>query len=223
MLGKGKYESQLNLIEFILKHLDFLEQRNRFPASMPDISFLRKASYPDNWKILVKQNYFHFQLKDNSLFYFLAKNDFEILSYSYYECPFLCLTYEEFLGDFNFDPAEAGHEFYNDYEIYLDGCEIRSSFAPIRYDYDPNAYRQAVHPASHIHIGASNEIRIGCDKILEPISFFLFVIRQIYPSYWTIMLRTKVIEKFHTSRKRDLQSVKADLWNEMDFNELHLV
>jgi hypothetical protein len=73
---------------------------------------------------------------------------------------------------------ELEPELRKDYELYLGSDLAERSVTPLRYDYEPERYRCGVHPAAHVHFGLANEIRLCSKRIMNPVSFTLFVIRR---------------------------------------------
>ena len=73
-----------------------------------------------------------------------------------------------------------GDEFRADYEQYVTSVESKRIVTPIRYDYSAAAYREGVHPASHVHFGFANEIRVGTRRVMNPVAFILPHVPQIW-------------------------------------------
>ncbi|MCX7049785.1 MAG: DUF2290 domain-containing protein [Candidatus Sumerlaeota bacterium] len=193
MIGAGEFKSQLNDVEHILKTINMLDSRQRFPQKCPGRAELKKMSYRQIYERLVSDNVYDFKLSDNSLLIF-ENEDGNELRYCYYECPQRLMSYEDFvlsslgieLNDPNIEQIlnEIGDSSRNEYEQYVETEELKTAVTPIRYDYAPGDYREGVHPASHIHCGFESQIRIATVKIMNPISFLLMIMRQCYPLAW---------------------------------------
>ncbi|MBM7113869.1 DUF2290 domain-containing protein [Archangium primigenium] len=160
----------------------------KYPSGLP--AQLRRLGYAGAYRFLVQEKLFDFQLIDGALFLFRAgvENGQELISFSYYEAPFAAPSYEEFLRENGLDQSDVGDAFMDDYEQVLAEAGLKSAVTPIRYDYDPSAYREGSHPASHLHIGHENDIRIGTDRIFTPLAFVAFVLRQSYCKKWLALI-----------------------------------
>jgi hypothetical protein len=146
------------------------------------IARFRQMSYLDEWKACRESGYWDIQLKDRSLLQFRDDGGGD-LSFSYFEVPLVCQTYEEWTEEMLGDADGAG-EFLDDYDTYFWTCGLKPHVTPMRYDYTPGMYRTGAHPAAHLHVGRDAEIRLGARRIFKPISFFMLVVRQYYPATW---------------------------------------
>lgn len=218
-MNEGLFKTQVNECWKILRKLE-LEKERVFHPIYPQkpASIFRNLSYIEIWETCIAHQYYDFQLTDNSLIQF-RKN-----SYVYYECPYNSLSYPEFLHEhLETTLYEVGDEFKYEYEDYLSGCEKKESVTPIRYDYDPDRYEQGRHPASHIHFGHNNHIRLATTKILKPLSFFLLIIRQCYPELWiTKLLKLPETKIWCKNIREQLDNVNEKFWNPFDEWEMKL-
>ena len=221
MFSRGNFNEKINHIEKILTHNELFLTRNRFvDYSGIDISEIRKYSFEDVWKYYYSNQYYDFLLNDNSIItfqYLQYKNSVE-LRYVYLDCPYEIDEYSEpeiFLLDENdFRVAIEENE--------MEDVKCKKHVMPIRYDYSERMYEEGVHPVSHIHIGYKNETRICTTKILNPISFILFIIRQIYPSYWKkYYIGNKDLGLFH-NLERNLENVRNEYWGGECMKEYNL-
>jgi hypothetical protein len=184
----ARISSQLNRAWRVLEELGLGESRNtpKYPPDLP--AAMRSRTYREGWAYLLANRHYDFLLSDLSLMLFMHEVDDEgvlqIAGYSHYPSPVLVNTYEEFVLDMGFTLEEAGDELRADYEQHVDAADFRASVTPIRYDYSPRLYSCGRHPAAHFHFGKDNEIRIGTERILKPIGFVLFIVRQCYPEDW---------------------------------------
>ena len=175
------------------------------------------------WEDCFKNQFFNFQLTDNSLiqFHLISVRPLSV-SYSYLECPFDSLTYRDYLLQAGFDLEEVGESFRSDYEQYLTACGLKETVTPIRYDFEPAAYSEGLHPASHVHFGHINDIRVGTQRILKPISFILFILRQIYPRTWEQFHRLPDADQIAKHVRNSLSHIDAQLYNKLDTREMML-
>ena len=195
-MNKGQFEAQVNEIERLLKSHSLLQERNRFPDYGDcGVSLFNQKSYREVWEISFKEQWYDFMLVDHSLIQFKADFTQPCFNYAYYESPHRVPTYTDYLVlECGFAPEELsdiGDSFRTDYEVSLATSGLKEVFTPIRYDYDPERYVEGRHPASHIHVGSSNNLRIGARMLLKPMSFVLFVFRQCYPNIWMDLLESE--------------------------------
>jgi hypothetical protein len=221
MSKTGYFEAKLNNINGILKNLDLLEERNHFPTQIQNpAEIFRKMSYIEVWKYCIKNFVFNFQLVDSSIILF-NNSDF-YPSFVFYGCPYDCLPYKDFVKENGFEYQNIGDALSNDYMLYLDNCTIHSSHRTIRYDYAPKQYREGLHPSSHIHIGYQTEIRIGLEKILDPLAFIMFVLRQLYPYKWDNFVNVYSNEVLLNRYKNNLDSIETTHYKKKDHWEFYL-
>lgn len=224
MISIGKFSTELNEIEATLKDLELLDDRNFSPAEILDVAEFRHANLIDNWKLLIRYNIYDIMLKDNSIFSFKINSLAKTLSYSFIECPFICLSYKEFLSEQGIE-EDFSKTFVEEYNLYVEQCEIKDSILYIRYDVDFDSYINGLHPASHLHIGHGNEIRIAINKILTPKAFLNFILRQHFTAYWKELLKADPQHdwlKYHTKHKTELPIIEEKFFNNYDLNELYL-
>ena len=55
---------------------------------------------------------------------------------------------------------------------------------PVRCEYDPDAYVEFRHPASHLHIGYHAENRWPLERVLTPVVFSLMIAKLYYSEAW---------------------------------------
>lgn len=143
-------------------------------------------SYVETWKYCFQNQWYDFLLVDNSLVQFRIYSLRPLkVSYAFLDCPFGGTTYEDFIQtQLELDVNDVGDSFRQEYADYLLTCPPKPAWTPIRYDYDSDAYMPGIHPASHMHFGYGNGIRVATLRILKPLSFVLFVVRQCYGQAW---------------------------------------
>lgn len=223
MMGKGLIEAQLNTIAGLLKELEMLRERN-YPTYPPNpASIFRNLKYADIWSLCFKEQYYDFLLEDHSILQFR----FDIyqpspISYSFYDCPFEnVISFQDFLEEQReFNPGSSVIEVAELFELYRSTLENKDTVTPIRYDYEPKNYRQAGHPASHVHVGQANNIRIGIKRVLRPISFTLLILRQYYPDKWTKFLSMPDASNLCRNIREHLDPIDESLWSALDEHEM---
>lgn len=227
MISEGQFGAQLNEIETLLAQRDLLAERNRFPDySGCGASRFRGKTYQETWEICFREQWYDFLLSDHALLQFRVDFSLPCLNYVYYESPRDVPTYEDFLvGECGFDPEqlpEIGDLFRPEYETALVTSGWNEAFTPFRYDYDPDKYIAGRHPASHIHIGHANDVRIGTQKLLKPLSFILFVFRQQYPDAWICLLDAAEDSHWMRNVRTNLEDVDTAFHNSLDDCEMIL-
>lgn len=222
MISIAKFETELNEIEKLFKKLKYLEERISIPNTDFDPAEYRKTTYIQNWKKILSNNIYNFLLCDNSILKFkLAPKK---ASYLFYECPYNCLSYNDFLAEHGLKEDDEGYKtFYNEYEIYLDQCQTKTNPITIRYDLDFDSYNHGLHPVSHLHIGNHNQIRIGINKIMHPKTFTNFILRQHYTPLWNSILSEENPwrENFLKDKAR-LIKIDKEFWGVFDESEFYL-
>jgi hypothetical protein len=219
------FNAQLNTAWDLLNDLSIGSERNWSPdyAGLGASAF-RHLSYLDVWKKCVNETFYDFQLSDNSLLQFRVPSYSPLeLSYVYYECPYECLAYEEFVQELGFAYEDVHDELKPEYGDYVTTCDAKDTVTPIRYDLSPALYRAGGHPASHIHFGHNSDIRVGTRRILRPLSFVLFVLRQCYSKTWQRLLARSDAEILCRNVKQNLTDVPREYWDVLDEREMTLI
>lgn len=223
-MNVGLLNTQITTAWGLLVHLGIADERNWNPKyrNLQAASF-RHLRYIDVWKTILNEGFYDFQLTDNSLLQFRVPsfNPLEV-SYAYYECPMECSTYDEFLREVGATYEDVHDELRPKYEDYVSTCSAKDVVTPIRYDFSPNLYRSGIHPASHIHFGHNSAIRVGTNKILRPLSFVLFILRQCYPNVWQAFLGHKDADNLCRNIREHLSDVPNDYWHNLDEREMRL-
>ena len=132
----------------------------------------------------MKNRDYDFLLEDDSFIQISCSldgsNGVKVIRYAYYENPRKIKSYDEFINELFpeefIDYSEEEPLFLRDYEQYKMEALLKESITPIRYDYDLENFLPIVHPASHIHIGHNNDVRIPINKIF----LYLFISMMIF-------------------------------------------
>lgn len=211
VLGLGALRAQLNDCEALLSKTRLIDHRTYTPSyNTLSPAALRVKNYIDQYKALVAGSMYDFMLTDGSLIqYQLTGGRGEQYSMSFIDCPLLI----------NSTDSQSGpdmHVAYDRLEDPLAQAEAKGYFTPIRFDYSPSDYKPGQHPAAHLHFGHQSNVRVFATRLLTPLSFTLLVVRQCYPTAWTI---AKGIREFHTWARqiRDaLDRVPAEFFSAQD-------
>jgi hypothetical protein len=218
------FNTQINTAWDLLRHLGIGGERNWHPhyGNLQAATF-RHLTYVEVWKTCVNESFYDFQLSDNSLLQFRVPS-FEPLetSYAYYECPLQCQTYSDFLSELGFAYEDVHDELRTEYEDYVSTCELKDTVTPIRYDFSPDLYRAGLHPASHVHFGHNSPIRVATHKILYPLSFVLFVLRQCYPAVWQTFWGYADADTLCRNVRESLADIPTEFWDPWDNCEMRL-
>lgn len=193
---------------------------DHFALATEMVRELRELSYLDQWKTCRSNEWFHIEMEDLSLLLF---TEGATSSYSYLQCPLDVPSYRQFLEQRGLAfSTQNRRENLDDYSMLLETAGLRQHLTPMRYDLDPNGYRSGVHPLAHIHIGLSNNVRIGIRKKMTPLAFVLFVMRQAYPESWARLLQQKEVGNVPKKIRLECNDVENDWWQQHDHLELHL-
>ncbi len=160
-----------------------------------------KKSYGKTYIIGIENNDFDFLLCDHSFIQYSFNPVERTIRLAYYPNPNIIKTYEEFLFHQELTYKDAGDLFMDDYQQFLAEQSQYDVITPVRYDYNESLYSPLYHPASHLHIGLNNQIRISCDKILTPLSFSGLIISFFYQDTWKRMLENGNQKKMVMSHK----------------------
>lgn len=71
-------------------------------------------------------------------------------------------------------------ELYEDDEIYADIIAKNILPVPIRFDYDPDNYKEIDHPKCHLTLGQFKNCRIPVCSPITPSTFISFILRSFY-------------------------------------------
>jgi hypothetical protein len=226
-MNQGLFAAQINEAEKILDELGLYRDRYYRPIyNQYKASFFRGKNYLEIWQSCFDNQLYDFKLDDDSLIQFRANSFVPLdISYAYLECPFYKpVPFEKFV-ELQAVLGEDKDEFdlLREYDFYIATPQRKDAVTPIRYDYRPGLYMEGRHPASHVHFGHSNEIRLGAKKILRPLSFLFFVIRQCYPDIWIQFTQKDKAELLCRNIREHPDDIAKECWNKLDDWEMVLV
>lgn len=224
-MNRGLFSTQLNETEDLLRRLGLLSRRIEYPRySECTSATFRHLNYLKTWELCFEKEYYDLRLTDDALiqFRYETPNSF---SYAYLESPYIqqLLTFDEFFEQ-TLNEVESRDQYLilEDYDIYQANLRTKEIATPIRYDFSPNDYTSGCHPASHFHFGFGNQSRVGTRRILKPLSFALFVLRQFYPEYWRRLLDEPQIEILCRNVNANLGEIPTIYWGLRDTLEMTL-
>ena len=223
-MNRGAFRAKVNTAWSIIKTADLDFLRNWNPVYPEDLlhRLRRIEDYEEEWRKCCEEQYFDFQLTDYSLIQLHLRGlDPLWLNYRYYPTPRSACTYPEWLQELGFDLSTAREYFREEYSQYVLDSDYRHA-TPVRYDYDERMYKPGVHPVSHIHFGYESRVRVATEKILNPVSFVLFIIRQFYPQFWADIVKLEESETWCSQIREKLADIPDEFWGDPDEKEHRL-
>ena len=225
-MRSGWFQTQINESAEVFSLAGLLDEQFDWPDYSSLVADARSSSYFDHWLNCFADKTFDLRLTDLSIIQFNSWvfEETAYLSYSYLECPLRVDSYEEFIAkEFPGEQVPDYVDFHHEYETYVLTCDRKELMTPMRYDFAPKDYRAGAHPASHLHLGEEDGMRIGLHKILKPVSFALLILRQKYLAPWeNLILRSEAMELWEKYINADLDSVSGKYIDKMDYRELML-
>lgn len=230
MVPEGQFHAALNAGEALLNHLGLLRERNAFHRKRLGAAELAGRDYAAMWEMLLANNDYDIRLFDDSLMLFWRSDAEMALRYCWFESPRTLPPFDEYArsylsgilqteaGDIEFEQflSECEFEIQQAFEEERRSAMLRDAVTPLRYEFSPKQYVEGVHPASHLHVGISNEFRFACRRILNPMSFIMLVLRQAYPDIWIHNVRNPIRSEHSVHVREGLPIVSGDYWNDLD-------
>jgi hypothetical protein len=229
MYGEGELRAHVAQAWAICQELELDEFFNPSVSyASLGVSDVKTLTYRDEYTKYIGEGLYDIMLRDRSILQF--KFDLEdarsTMSFAFYESPFQILDIDTYVAEtFGISLEEASEltgAFDDDYARYVESeTTLRADVMPIRYDYSPALYKAGVHPASHVHFGRGNNLRLATGKLMRPSSFMCLVARQCYPDAWDQFLGGRLEtaqEHCHQVHER-LEEVPREYWHVEDFLE----
>lgn len=226
----SKIESVLK--SFKLFQMSGINSINKTGVSQEFKSATIKESYFKAYKIGLSNYDFDFLTSDHSFFQFEFKIDGNIteIRYAFFQNPIDYISYENYISNLieqeNLEATkeEIGTLFEDEYHQFLNEQENISNYATFRYDLDQNNYNPIIHSTSHMHIGHQNNIRIPLNKIISPLKFVLFIIKNVYYQEWknTTENNTEYVLQILKEARTHQTDLKNNEWKDDEKLELHL-
>lgn len=132
---------------------------------------LRDVSYEQIYTEIESKDGYHIKLPDGGLLIFQYTFDGDGVLTKHRLCYFPSFVLPTV--------DEAPHLYEND-ELYGDVILKKLVRFPIRFDYDPGAHKDVVHPKSHLTLGQYENCRIPIDGAVSPNAFVMFLLRNFY-------------------------------------------
>lgn len=225
-MGAGQFYTQIATSHRVLRDIGLDSEWQQGVKYVPGMAaMVRRRTYSEEFSHYVTKRLYDLRLDDGSLLQFKPPAEgSDEYSYCYYQSPAAVMAYREFVRVYfpEFPEDEYTDLLQEDYDLYVTTAGLKDTVTPIRFDYSPSLYKSGVHPAAHLHVGCGNEIRIGAQRLLMPLSFCLFVVRQMYPEYWKRFLELSDAVALCRAIREDLESVDAKFFAERDKMEMVL-
>lgn len=233
-MNKNSILAYLEDVKRILNNVKLLKSENTtrkrsISSSKFSEAFIhesQKNNYIKLFNIILKNADFDFILKDDSVFQFSCSENGKLengtIRYTYYPNPYECKSYEDFLIENGENINECGDLYREKYLQYISECEIKQSITPIRYDYDYSSYTPCKHPISHLHIGLEQDFRIPVSKMLTPVKFTVFVMKNIYFEHWSYGYNDEMLYNRFLSAKAQCEKLNSDLFGDSEKQMLYL-
>lgn len=174
--------------------------RLTFEKSTDSSSVMRNLPYDKIYNQIIENRDFSIRLLDNSVVqmeYIFERKKIAKHRLSFYPCPYL-QNYQE-----NPDIFEVESVYSEMYEGYV----VPS---PIRFDYDPSAFEEDIHPSSHVTFGQYRNCRVPVYAPISPYLFLEFLVRAFYNDYHSLFKEKipKSIVKFPKSiKKKEMEKI----------------
>lgn len=218
-------EAQLESCRRLLAEIGLLSSSGiRDWRNAVDVSLLRGQSYRQQWATSARKSWFDFMLVDGSFFQFeiFSMRPFQA-TYRFIEVPYIAMTVAEFRSSSLYVADDGYATLDEQYSAYVDSAPIKPHVLPLRYDADPRGYATAGHPASHLHFGFETSPRVQTLKFWRPVTFVLFVVRQMYPAHWTSATSCNDWSQYRGHVRTSLDEVPSQYFGVLDQfeNSLH--
>jgi len=155
---------------------------------------IRRGNFSKGYKECRNEYDYDFLLSDGDIFLFeMWQNENSHVSklfYLYLESPYLINTYNEYLISNGLTYSEDGNSYFENYLLEIDDFPLKESMIKIHYDYFPDDYQELIHPASHIHIGNRDDVRIPIKSIWSPVEFVCFCLKITKYDRWKTAIKT---------------------------------
>lgn len=227
-MNRAQYRSSLDRTKSLLRRMGLskidLDFHQRLPAEFFDIH--NSIDYVTTYQKAVQEYYYDILLFDESILQYSHNLDVDnnpVIRYAYYEFPFVFPSYDQYLIENGLSYDEAGELFRKEYEQEFSESILKEYLVPIRYDYSENQYTCGVHPASHLHIGYLNSIRIPISIILTPYMFTLFILKQCYYNEWARCITEPRFLRAVDLSKTSCTDLCNEVFKDLDKKELYLV
>ena len=110
----------------------------------------------------------------------------------------------------------------NEYEQFRNEQDLDLHSHIIRYDFSDKGYSPLVHSCSHIHIGLNENLRIPCSRVLTPLNFVIFCIKNTYYENWKNFYDSNRTPDYLKNGKSLCKMLSSDYWQDIEEHELYI-
>lgn len=232
-MTEGKFFSSINQSVNLLKKFNLLKSRGSKGNGNYSEEFL-KISKNNNvvqtYQCAIQNKDYDLLLIDDSIIQFQKVND--DLRYAFIQNPFNYVSKEEYISivysqeELTEYSELSLEELINDneYEQFLNEQSLNSISNYFRYDYSTKGYQPLIHSCSHLHIGQNENVRIPISKIITPLKFTKFCIKNTFFNKWKTQfeIEPQFINEV-IQMKNDCHPLPPEKWHINENNDLHLI
>ncbi|ALU28222.1 DUF2290 domain-containing protein [Myroides odoratimimus] len=232
-MTQGKFISSINESIDLLNKFKLLKSKGPKGNGIYSEEFLKiskKKNIVETYKCAIKNEDYDILLKDESIIQFQKKSD--DLRYAYIQNPYIFYSKEEYLNIiYTREELDEFSEFgidelvnENEYEQFLNEQRLNSTSNYFRYDCSPAGYEPLIHSYSHFHIGMNENTRIATSKIITPLKFTKFCIKNTYFEDWkSQFVKDPIFITEVIKMKHDCLPLPIDKWDNIETNDLYLL
>ena len=188
---------------------------------------IRRGRYTDGYKECRDKYDYDFLLTDGDIFLFEMWQDenhhVNKLYYLFLESPYQISTYNEYLTNNGMSYTDVGDSLLESFFIESDNFLKKGNVLKIHYDYFPDDYVELVHPASHIHFGNKDDVRIPINSILSPVEFVCMCLKITKYDRWKNAIKTPSFLDIVLSQKSNTSNLESCFFSQNDSREFHFV
>lgn len=231
-MNKGKFNSSINDSVDLLIKFDLFKSKGPKGNGVYSEEFLKISkggNIIETYECAIQNFDYDILLKDDSLIQFQQINN--DLRYAYIQNPYKFISKEEYVllmhttEELELYPDLSVEELIdeNEYEQFLNEQKLNSISNYFRYDCSPAGYKPLVHSYSHFHIGMNENVRIPTSKIITPLKFTKFCIKNTYYDDWKLNFEsdpsfiTEIIKI-----KSECLKLPGSMWDSIEENDLYL-
>ena len=145
-----------------------------------------KSLYTDVYESGLALSHYNILLFDLAFFQFGWSGENEV-RYAYYPNPFISGNKEAQVKLQNWREAQLAEILSEEDVSALIASLTTSGTVPlIRYENSPSQYRPFRHPCSHMHIGLHSDNRWPLARVLTPLAFSMWIVKQYYTDSWSV-------------------------------------
>jgi len=218
----------------LLKEIDLLKDSNIYEIGNHSEEFKkisRGNRHTEIYNCAIENLDYEILLKDDSIFQF-SLNSSGVLRYCFIQNPSIFVDKFDYLREF-YSPEELftypDEELLStineeEYEQFVDDQNLNLEANIFRYDLDSAGYSPLLHSYSHIHIGLNENTRLSCSKILTPLKFVIFSIKNTYYKEWknALKLNEALNQKIKESKDQCINLPK-EFWSNDETFELYII